>query len=357
MRIIMNYIKPILIITVLFLLAILLENQRDTTSTVKVLSVNASVETKATTPLKDADDPCIWVHPTNPELSTIICTDKNQGLAVYDLAGKEIQFLPLGRVNNVDMRSSFPYQNKKIDLVAASCRSNESIILFTVNPDTRQLEPLPTEPIKTNLKKLYGLCMFKSLSGLFYVFVTSTEGYIEQWELVEDSNGKIAGRLARSMKASSKSEGCVADDDLGFFYLAEEEKGIWRFNAEPEQGEAAHLVAHINPALMPDIEGLAIYKGRLPGTGYLIAASQGSNRFTILDRANENAFIAHFQIPDSGEIDGVEGSDGIDITNRNLGVQFPKGLLVVHDGLNLGGDETNFKYISMENLIKQIGDK
>jgi 3-phytase len=353
----MKYVKPILVVSILFLLAILLENEKDRSSNAKIIYTQPCVETMAKTPLKDADDPCIWVHPTNPELSTVICTDKNQGLAVYDLEGNELQFLHLGRINNVDMRYAFPFQNKKIDLVSASSRSSESILLFTVNPETRLLEAVPSEPIRTNLKKLYGLCMYKSFTGLFYVFVTSTEGLIEQWELFEDPNGKINAKLVRSMKASSKSEGCVADDELGFFYLAEEQKGIWQYSAEPDGDIAPVLIAHVNPVLLPDIEGLAIYYGRMPGTGYLIAVSQGSNRFTILDRANNNAFVALFEITGADGIDGVESADGVDITSRNLGEKFPKGLLVAHDGLNLGGDTTNFKYVSMANLINQIGDK
>lgn len=353
----MKYVKPILIVSILFLLAILLENGKESSFNAKVIYVQPCVETIAKTPLKDADDPCIWVHPTDPTQSVIICTDKNQGLAVYDLEGNELQFLPLGRVNNVDMRNGFPFQNKKTDLIAVSSRSSESILLFTVNIETRQLESIPSDPIYTNIKKLYGLCMYKSYTGLFYVFVTSIDGMIEQWELFEDPNGKITGKLVRSMKASSKAEGCVADDELGFFYLAEEQKGIWQYNAEPDGDIAPVLVAHINPVLLPDIEGLSIYYGRMPGTGYLIAASQGSNRFTILDRANSNAFVALFEITGVDGIDGVENADGIDITSRNLGEKYPKGLLVAHDGLNLEGDTTNFKYVSMASLINQIGDK
>ena len=41
--------------------------------------VKATMETE---PVKDrddtADDPCVWVHPTNPDLSLIIGTDKDE---------------------------------------------------------------------------------------------------------------------------------------------------------------------------------------------------------------------------------------------------------------------------------------
>src|SRR5436190_10599778 len=43
-----------------------------------------------------ADDPEIWVDPSNPARGVIIGTDKKAGLYVYDLAGKQLQYLPGG---------------------------------------------------------------------------------------------------------------------------------------------------------------------------------------------------------------------------------------------------------------------
>src|SRR5687767_14304370 len=37
-----------------------------------------------------ADDPAIWLHPTKPELSLILGTDKQGGLVVYDMDGKRM---------------------------------------------------------------------------------------------------------------------------------------------------------------------------------------------------------------------------------------------------------------------------
>ena len=44
----------------------------------EVVPVRATVETSPTTPVGDADDVCIWIHPTDPALSTIIGTDKER---------------------------------------------------------------------------------------------------------------------------------------------------------------------------------------------------------------------------------------------------------------------------------------
>ena len=76
-----------------------------------VQSVTATIETEPVPNSDDAaDDPCIWIHPTDPSLSTIIGTHKKEGagLIVYDLDGNEIQKVEDGRMNNVDLRYNFP---------------------------------------------------------------------------------------------------------------------------------------------------------------------------------------------------------------------------------------------------------
>ncbi|EPN51188.1 phytase domain-containing protein, partial [Pseudomonas syringae pv. actinidiae ICMP 18807] len=54
-----------------------------------------------------ADDPAIWVNPQNPAQSRVLGTNKKQGLLAYDLSGKQLQELPVGRLNNVDIRPGF----------------------------------------------------------------------------------------------------------------------------------------------------------------------------------------------------------------------------------------------------------
>ena len=64
-----------------------------------ITEVSATVETEPVPHSGDAaDDPAIWIHPSQPSLSTIIGTDKLGGLAVYDLAGHQIQFLADGNI-------------------------------------------------------------------------------------------------------------------------------------------------------------------------------------------------------------------------------------------------------------------
>jgi myo-inositol-hexaphosphate 3-phosphohydrolase len=60
----------------------------------------------------DADDPAIYVHPTDAAKSLVIGTLKDGGLSVYDLNGKVTQTISPGepgdvRYNNVDLVYSF----------------------------------------------------------------------------------------------------------------------------------------------------------------------------------------------------------------------------------------------------------
>ncbi len=315
---------------------------------VPVTRVPADVET-APVPSRSADDPAIWVHPNDPTLSVIIGTDKSAegGLHVYDLAGRELQFVGGGGMNNVDLRYGFPLGEATIDLVAATNMSTYSIALFAVEPASRTLLDVAARQISTGAV-LTGCCMYRSAkTGKYYFFGNSVDGQVEQWELFDDGSGKVDAKLVRRFAVGGRTEGCVADDELGFFYISDERAGIWRYGAEPDAGEERRLVDHVGARLVADIEGLAIYYGA-NGDGYLIASSQGSNWFSVYGRGGNNEFVTRFQISTSGG--RVKATDGIDVVNVGLGPQFPNGLFVAHDGARR--DKTNFKLVSWERIAK-----
>ena len=88
----------------------------------EVFEVMATVETDPVPHAGDrADDAAVWLHPTDPNNSVIIGTDKDDtagGLAVYDLAGRQICFATGGKMNNVDVRYNFPVGGEKVDIIA-----------------------------------------------------------------------------------------------------------------------------------------------------------------------------------------------------------------------------------------------
>ncbi len=316
-----------------------------------VKSVVAVVETEPVPNEGDAaDDPAIWIHPTNPAQSTIIGTDKQGGLAVYDLAGKELQYLAEGEFNNVDLRSGFQLGGQAITLVAASDETHNTLALFKVNSETRRLERLRLNIGTLGLSSPYGLCMYHGSSG-YYVFVNGRKGKVEQWRLT-NNQGTVTANMVRTFYLGAQVEGCVTDDELGVLYIGEEKKGIWKYGAEPNAGDKRTLVDDIeNGNLYADVEGLTLYYGE-GGDGYLIASSQGANEFMIYTR-EDNSYLTTFTITSSETIDHVSGTDGIDVTSANLGGAFSQGLFVAQDNGN-GENNQNFKLVSWEAIAETI---
>ncbi len=327
-----------------------------------IKKIPATVETEPVPVGGDAaDDIAIWVHPQETALSTIIGTQKKGGLLVYDLTGRQIQYLQDGRMNNVDLRDDFPLGDEKVTLVAASNRTNNSIALYKVNPSNRQLENVAFRTITVGLQdEVYGLCMYHNQSThQYFVFVDDKSGNVEQWRVFDKENLRVDATLVRRFRVGSATEGCVADDQQGEFYIGEEEVGIWKYNANPDGGDARVQVDHTGTGghLTADVEGLTLYDGE-QGNGYLIASSQGNNSFAIYNRSSHNEYIGTFQIVanDALKIDEVSSSDGIDVVNVPLGTAFPHGFFIAQDGWNNDPLENqDFKLVPWESIAEAFG--
>jgi 3-phytase len=315
----------------------------------------AKTETKPMPSSDDAaDDPAIWLHPTDPAQSVVIGTDKQAGLQVSDLAGNEIQFLEAGTLNNVDIRYGFPLGEENIDVVVASDDENRALRIFKVEAATRTLVEVTAGDVSLEIAP-YGLCMYKSReSARFYAIVTSEQGEVEQWELLGDGQGRVDARKVRGpWEVSGAAEGCVADDELGYLYLAEEEGAIWKYGAEPEDDTAGPTLVDTAGGgnLEADVEGLAIAYGP-QGSGFLFASSQGDNSFAVYAREGDNGFLKSFAVEDGDSIDGCSNTDGIEVINRDLGPAFPQGLFVCQDGENtMPEGNQNFKLVPLEIIL------
>jgi 3-phytase len=321
-------------------------------SVVGLESVTATVETDPVPHGGDAaDDPAIWINPADPALSTIIGTDKQGGLAVYDLAGKQLQYLPDGKMNNVDLRDGFSLGGQKVSIVTAGKRDDNSIAVYKVNPQTRLLENVAVGKLAHGIQ-VYGACMYRNeKSGKVYYFATSKSGDVEQWELSDNGSAKVDAKKVRNFKVGSVVEGSVADDQLGHFYVSEEAVGIWKYSAEPDGGTTRSQVAKVGDGhLAADVEGLAIAYAA-DGKGYLIVSSQGNHSYIIYRREGNNEFVKKFRVANGEGIDGAEETDGLDVTTSNLGPAFPQGLFVVQDGFNDKGNQ-NFKLVPLQLIIK-----
>lgn len=308
-----------------------------------------------------ADDPAIWVHPSDPAKSLIFGTDKKGGLGAYDLKGNEIDYYEVGKVNNVDVRYSFEINGRTVDILGASNRSINGISIFLIDTATGSLEVVRGGELSIDSTKIddaYGFCLYRQLaSNRYFAIVNGKNGTIYQYEIItEDEPAGIRLELARTLSVPSQPEGMVADDEMNVLYVGEEGKGIWRFPAAPESpanGSIIPMTGADNPDIRFDMEGLALYVGSM-GKGYLVASSQGSFSYAVFAREGANKYYGSFKIMD-GMIDGVEETDGLDVINIPLGPDFPSGMLVVQDGFNYEGDSLysqNFKMVRWEEIDK-----
>jgi 3-phytase len=299
-----------------------------------------------------ADDAAIWVDPADPARSVIIGTAKKSGLYSYGLDGKTIQFLPEGRLNNVDLRT-VKLGGVDTVVIGASDRDRKAIALFRLDPATRQISAL-AERQPSGFVDPYGFCFYKNASGTLYAFMTDKEKNAAQWR-IDSTDGKVTATKVRDLPLATQSEGCVADEMTGTVYIGEEGVGVWSFPAEPGQPATATAVIKVadNPKLAADTEGLAIYRSAT-GASYLLVSSQGNSSYAVFDLGGGYGYRGSFIIA-KGVVDGVTETDGIEVVNTPLGADFPRGLFVAQDGDNTDPPANqNFKLVSWEEIARAL---
>lgn len=305
-----------------------------------------------------ADDPAIWVHPSDPAKSAIIATDKKGGMLVYDLSGKRLQYLPDGRMNNVDLRGGFKLGGRRVTLVAASDRTRKAIALYTIDPETRQLTSVADGVQATGLSDPYGLCMYRDRKGGTFVFVSDPQGLVRQWKLTATPAGKVRAQAVRDLRFDTQTEGCVADDATGALYVAEEDVALWKLGADAKTGAARKAIARVadNPALKDDLEGVGLY-AQPGGKGYLVVSSQGNNSYAVFRREGDNAYVGSFGVAanDQAGIDGISGTDGLDVSSASLGAGLESGAFVAQDDDNAAPPgRQNFKLVPWSAIAAKL---
>ncbi|WP_137939093.1 phytase [Chitinivorax sp. B] len=193
---------------------------------------------------------------------------------------------------------------------------------------------------------------------------------------------------------SAQIEGMVLDSQQGMLYAAQETVGIWgiplkhvgkptlldkvktfgvpydriwdteeeeyncTYRLDQDRGFGGHHLA-------ADVEGLTLLRQQHDDDTYLLASSQGDSSFMayrIKDSGNLKA-KGRFTITDGHRSDSVQRCDGAAVSTAALGLDFPDGLLVVHDGdntpvvLNDKGkprENTNFKLLPIQQLTDAL---
>lgn len=314
-------------------------------------SVAAKVETTPVGTVDDAaDDPAIWRNDASPAESLIVATDKKSSIHVYDLAGNKLHSAPSPRLNNVDLRD---LGGSTGVIVAASDRQdllNAKMAMFRLDTDGKRL--LPLGAIQVGPGEAYGMCLWQRASDkALFGFVVMKDGRIDQVAI--DTSGAIpTGKVVRSMKLATQSEGCVADDRTGVLYVAEEDVGLWKFDASPDGPVTAISLAKADgKEIVMDAEGVALAPSGSDG-GYIIVSSQGDNAYAVYKLPGAT-YAGRFRIA-NGVIDAVQETDGIELMLGDFGPNFAGGLFVVQDGNNMP-DTQNFKLVNWADVAVALG--
>lgn len=314
--------------------------------------VEPRVQTEPVARLGDvADDPAIWVHASDPARSRVLGTNKKQGLMVYDMAGRQTQFLDAGRLNNVDLRQGVRFGSDAVDLAVASQRDDNVVVLYGIDAAGTVAE---LTRFATGFGQIYGICLFQPRAGGLEVIVNDKGGAFRQYR-IERRAGAFAASLARSFKVATQPEGCVADDRSERLFIGEEKRGIWTLAAAASQPASLSMVLAVGKELRADVEGLAVYDGGQ--ASYLIVSSQGDSSYVVLDAAAPFRVRGRFKVGFnlSAGIDGTSETDGLDVTARNLGGAFGRGMLVIQDGYKRMPDGAqNFKYVGWDDVARAL---
>ena len=302
-----------------------------------------------------ADDPAIYIGSNGGGF--IAGTDKQAGLYIYNLDGTLRDFMSVGLVNNVDLRSGFSYRGQDHVLLVASDDETSAIVTILYNPATDQFITPNNARLATGTVSPYGICLGKMEDGSFHAGVTTKDGRFVQYEV--SSAGSMHLTKLREIAVGGQAEGCDFDERRSVVYLNVEEGALMYFSSKPNDVTSPTEIANVGQfGVKADLEGVTTYRvGQ--NEGYIIISSQGNNSFGVFALPSY-AFVGRFIIVDD-IVDGVSSTDGIAVTSKPT-PKFPKGFLVVQDDMDNTSTsklrkKQNFKVIDWRDIEHQLTQK
>ncbi|MFN4024316.1 MAG: phytase [Hyphomonas sp.] len=288
-----------------------------------------------------ADDPALWRHPEDPARSLVLGTDKRLGLMAYGLDGREVQSLPIGRLNNVDVRQS---ADRAFDVAFASNRDVDSISVFLIDRDSGPISHKGDVP--TGMTEPYGICQARD-NGRDLAGVTYKDGTVQIFDISLTAD-TLSGELVSTLKFDTQLEGCVFDEVNGTLFIGEEARGLWAV-AWREEAPQPLLIDTVGSGtgLVADVEGVSLWRGA-GGEGWIVVSAQSEDRYIVYDRKAPHTHRGSFSVVanEGLGIDGVSHTDGLDVYSGAL-PGFPRGVLIVQDDANpRKGENQNFKLVS-----------
>lgn len=281
--------------------------------------VTASPFTNATvtdTSYEDIADSAHW-QSVNGEQTLLISTLEEDGLAVFNAQGKQLQHIQTNEVAGVDVRYGMTSNNgEKVDIAAVALVDEEAFAFYQI--DVKNDMPLRKIGQFNATIKAEGVCLAKNLTtGDIYINGFSDEGDWVQFKLNYDGQ-KISSALqnkgealpVRTTQVGGKLSACVVDDESSTVYLAEQNVGIWEYGSDPENVKDRTLLDVAQPiGHLSEVESIDIAYQK-EGEGVIIVADEQQG-FLLYDRNSKN-FINKF------DIDGVKEAKLVTVSDTGL---------------------------------------
>ena len=313
-----------------------------------VAAVAAAVATDPVS--EDPDDPAIWVHPSLPEQSLILGTNKvaapGGALVVFGLDGKIRQTIDgIDRPNNVDVEYGLMLGGKAVDVAVLTERLQHRLRVFRIAPDGSGLTEISSEGGLNVFEgemgesaEAMGIALYRRpRDGVIFAVVGRkigpANGYLWQYRLEDDGGGKVKATKVREFgeySGRNEIEAIAVDDALGYVYYADEGFGVRKWAADPDDPDAGRELAHFGTeGFRGDQEGIAIYS-RDDGTGYIVCTDQldGNSEYHLFAREGKPGQPHDHSDAIKVVAGGADSTDGIEVTSAALGPRFPHGILV-----------------------------
>ncbi|GAA4660384.1 phytase [Kineococcus glutinatus] len=265
----------------------------------------------------DADDPALWISPTDGDRSLVLGTLKNGGLAAYGLDGRLLQHVAAppapagaseaGRFNNVDVVQGARIGGRTLDLAVVSDRGRDRIRVYAIDPrgaaagaavltDVTDPGAAPvfsaSEAQVDEQATAYGLAAGLGADGGVQVLTTrrhstdlavlrlvagpgGTIGYRQQDRIALPSAFELPDGTSWSPceepGEGPQAEGSTFDPATGAWYVAQEDVGIWRLVPGDGGTWTRTLVDRVRdygvPAAWDEASESCVVTGTDPGEG------------------------------------------------------------------------------------------
>lgn len=281
-----------------------------------VTASTMSCATVTDTSYEDIADSAHW-QSANGSSSLLISTLEEDGIAVFDSKGKQIQHIESDEAAGVDVRYGIRAANgEQVDIAAVALPDESAFAFYRIDPQSAQ--PLHkigqfSTPIKPE-----GICLAKNLTtGEVYANAFSDEGDWVQFKLSYDgktlhsaleNEGKALP--VRQSNVGGKLSACVVDDETSTLYLAEQNVGIWQYGADPEDVKERTLLDVAKPlGHISEVENMDIAYQK-NGQGLIIVADEEQG-FLLYDRSSKT-FLNRFSV------EGVEEAKLVTVAKHGL---------------------------------------